>query len=169
MIIVFFIYGLAFFSLGLAIIFQSKKQSSFKIASCFWLLAWFGILHGINEWLDMFLILGEGHWNAQAIKAVEITRFLVGKISYLFLLQFGLASILINHASYRWIKPVSLSAYIILIICLFAYGCKSDFNLTWFSRSDIFMRYFLAFPAALLASLGFFRQNKSSDIKKLNS
>jgi len=47
--IVFFVYGLSFVVMGLAISFQPKKESEFSIAKILWLLAFFGITHGINE------------------------------------------------------------------------------------------------------------------------
>ena len=55
--VVFFIYGLAFVVMGLSIALQSKKGSEFKLGNILWLLAGFGILHGLNEWLDMWAII----------------------------------------------------------------------------------------------------------------
>jgi signal transduction histidine kinase len=59
MMFIWFVYGLAFFTLGLVIIVYPKRSSAFKLANYIWLMAGFGILHGINEWLDMFINLGE--------------------------------------------------------------------------------------------------------------
>ena len=55
--IVFFVYGLSFFLFGIAVFFQVRKGSEFRIGKYLWLLAMFGLLHGLNEWLDMFLML----------------------------------------------------------------------------------------------------------------
>lgn len=55
--IVFFIYGMAFFVMGISIMIQPKKGSAFSIADILWLLAGFGLVHGINEWLDMWAII----------------------------------------------------------------------------------------------------------------
>ncbi|MHC4346695.1 MAG: hypothetical protein ACYSUP_18660, partial [Planctomycetota bacterium] len=57
MIFVWFVYGLAFFCLGLIIVIYPKKGSFFRLAEHIWWIAGFGILHGINEWLDMFIEL----------------------------------------------------------------------------------------------------------------
>jgi len=59
MLLVFFIYGLAFFLLGIAIVLQPRWGSAFKIGNSLWLLAGFGLLHGLGEWMDMFLTLGD--------------------------------------------------------------------------------------------------------------
>ena len=54
MIFVWFVYGLAFFVLGLAILVYPKKGSEFRLARHIWMIGVFGIVHGVNEWLDMF-------------------------------------------------------------------------------------------------------------------
>ena len=59
MVVVFFIYGLAFFILGFAIVVYPKKGSAFKLANYLWLIAGFGLIHGANEWLDMFIMIEE--------------------------------------------------------------------------------------------------------------
>ncbi|MHC4913073.1 MAG: hypothetical protein ACYTE5_08730 [Planctomycetota bacterium] len=85
MIFIWFVYGLAFFALGLVILVYPKKDSKFSLANQIWLIAGFGILHGINEWLDMFIHLGEP-FPPGIIKIIRIAT-LVG--SFLFLLRFG--------------------------------------------------------------------------------
>ena len=62
MLLVFFIYGLAFFLLGIAILLQPRWGSAFNIGNSLWLLAGFGLLHGLAEWMDMFLTLGDTYW-----------------------------------------------------------------------------------------------------------
>jgi hypothetical protein len=52
--IIFFIYGLAFFVMGISILIVPKKESTFKLSGILWPLAWFGLIHGLNEWLDMW-------------------------------------------------------------------------------------------------------------------
>ena len=59
---VFFVYGLAFFSLGLAASLQNTEDSTFSLRNCLWALAVFGFLHGTSEWADMFLTLGDAYW-----------------------------------------------------------------------------------------------------------
>ena len=58
MIFIWFIYGLAFFVFGLVILVYPKKGSAFSLAKDIWMVAVFGIIHGTNEWLDMFIDLG---------------------------------------------------------------------------------------------------------------
>ncbi len=54
---VFFFYGLAFFSMGLAILLEISKSSKNDFARALLPLAIFGIVHGSHEWFEMGLII----------------------------------------------------------------------------------------------------------------
>ena len=51
-VVVFFFYGLAFFSLGLALALASRRDSEFRFVRAIVPLALFGFLHGIHEWVE---------------------------------------------------------------------------------------------------------------------
>ena len=55
---VYFIYGLAFFSMGLAILLERGRASDPRLSQALRLLAFFGLVHGGHEWLEMFQGLG---------------------------------------------------------------------------------------------------------------
>jgi signal transduction histidine kinase len=61
-VVVYFFYGLAFFSMGLAIWLASGRfrTSEFRLAGALLFLAGFGIVHGLQEWHDMFVHIDEG-------------------------------------------------------------------------------------------------------------
>ena len=71
MLVVFFSYGLAFFLLGVAILLQPRRGSAFKIGNSLWLLAGFGIFHGLGEWMDMFLTLGDAYWTSLGTEVIN--------------------------------------------------------------------------------------------------
>ena len=56
-VVVYFFYGLAFFSMGLAIWLASARfrTSEFRLAGALLFLAGFGVVHGLQEWHDMFV------------------------------------------------------------------------------------------------------------------
>ena len=56
--LIYFIYGLAFFSMGLAMLFGSVRSPILAEGRVLRPLAVFGILHGCHEWIEMFLISG---------------------------------------------------------------------------------------------------------------
>ncbi len=166
--IVFFIYGLSFFSLGLSVFFQVRKGSDFRIGHHLWMLAAFGFLHGLNEWLDLFLMVKTGTWTAQGIQVVEVVRFFIGQTSYLFLLQFGLM-LLCAKKKYRWVPKVSLDACILLIAIFLFKGYRAGFSDAWVLGSDVAMRYLLAFPSAFLTAFAFFAACRDPEIARLDT
>jgi hypothetical protein len=85
MILVWFIYGLAFFVLGLVILVYPKKGSKFDLAQSIWMIGVFGIIHGLNEWLDMFIRIG-GPFPPNLLVQV---RMFVLPASFFWLVQFG--------------------------------------------------------------------------------
>ena len=147
MLFVWFIYGLAFFVLGLVILVYPKKPSVFRLANDIWLIAGFGLLHGINEWLDMFIAIGKP-FPPDILKIIRLAT-LVG--SFLFLLRFGTKVISEKIKKYRLIRflpIVFLAVWIIIIV-------------TSKSRplmGDIFARYLLCVPGTLLTAIGLFLQ-----------
>jgi len=56
--IIFFFYGLAFFSMGLAILLEITQCSDTRIRRALRPLAGFGLTHGLHEWIEMFETLG---------------------------------------------------------------------------------------------------------------
>jgi signal transduction histidine kinase len=54
-ILIFFVYGLAFFLMGLVIVIESRRTSALSLANSLWLLGGFGLLNGLVGWADMFM------------------------------------------------------------------------------------------------------------------
>ena len=81
--VLFFIYGLAFFALGLVILVQPKAESQYESSRFIWLLAVFGLTHGATEWMDLWKTT---YGDSTALGLLKVI-FLF--ISYLFLFEFG--------------------------------------------------------------------------------
>lgn len=146
--IVFLIYGLSFFVLGLTIFLQPPHKSVFKLIHILWLLGLFGLIHGINEWLDMITLI-KAHdsyiWN--------LARTVVLTISFIFLFEFGRRLFNLNFNKEflgSWVTPaISLAVFTIIF--------------TLKQERSIWPRYFLCFPGGLLTAQGFllyYRRNK---------
>lgn len=147
MVFVWFIYGLAFFALGLVVTIYPKKGSKFELAREIWLIAGFGILHGINEWLDMFIHLGEP-FPAEILKIMRIAT-LVG--SFIFLVRFGtkvISDTQQKHRFLKWLPVVLFASWIILLVV-------SDQRLL---MGDISARYLLCAPGAFLTAFALLLQ-----------
>ena len=142
MIFVFFIYGLAFFILGFSIYLYPKKSSMLLLAKHLWLIGVFGILHGLNEWIDMFILIQV----PLDIGFLNNARFFILPASFLFLLLFGVRTLIETNKKYQLLKvlPVGLP----LLWVVFAL-ISHDRNIS----GDIWARYLLAVPGTMLTCL----------------
>jgi PAS domain S-box-containing protein len=151
--VVFFIYGLAFVTMGLTVLVQPKKGSEFTIANILWLLGAFGLTHGINELLDMWTIIKGRH------PGLDLVRWFILIISYIALFEFGreLFRLGISKSIAQWHRRLSklLGWWLFPVIgafILFAGFSSPDF---W-KTGSIWTRYLLGLPGGLLIGLGFF-------------
>jgi diguanylate cyclase (GGDEF)-like protein len=169
MLILFFVYGLAFFILGLVALLLSDRHNQYKIGKYFWLLALFGLLHGMNEWIDMILLLVRSRWSHTVINTILYIRATLLISSFAFLLIFGIEAIITNYRSKLAIlRKTIYIPYILLVIIItsITFSKQGCFNLT---TIDIMARYFIGFPGALLCSIVFFRWKQHPQIKLLQS
>jgi signal transduction histidine kinase/DNA-binding response OmpR family regulator len=168
MLVVFFLYGLAFFLLGIAILLQPRRGSAFEIGNSLWLLAGFGLTHGLGEWMDMFLTLGDTYWTPLGTEVIKIASFYLAAASFVCLLQFGLQIIFQNRSKYEFLERTTLIASLLFLVAVTSYGVSTGFSGRWLQLSQILTRYLLGFPGALLTAIGFWQQRKLSDIQGLS-
>ena len=89
MTLVYFIYGLVYFVFGLAIALQQRALSNFRLARYLWLLAAFGIIHGVMEWGSVFIPVQAAYLSESWIDAFLTLQKVSRAVSFAFLLQFG--------------------------------------------------------------------------------
>jgi PAS domain S-box-containing protein len=152
---VFFLYGLAYFILGLTIAVYPKKHSEFRIAQHIWLIAAFGLLHGLTEWVDMFIILEKPF----AVSSLRIIKFFSLPLSYVFLLQFGVKSITDAKPRYHALKAAPVIFPIIWAMIVISNSTHRVL------MADIGARYVLGIPGIWLTSYALMLQ--STEIKNL--
>ncbi|KJR43653.1 PAS/PAC sensor signal transduction histidine kinase [Candidatus Magnetoovum chiemensis] len=154
--VIYFLYGLGFFTMGILILSQPKKDSAFKFAKALWLLAGFGIMHGLNEWIDVLEIIKGKNTTFDVLK--NITLF----ISFLMLFEFGRRIFNFNlpHAakiSLKNRKRLMLllnwhTLPLITIIILTA----SHFSANPLQMLEALSIYLLCFPGSLLTAIGLY-------------
>jgi signal transduction histidine kinase len=153
LVIIFFFYGLAFFSMGLVTSLEAGRASGEQLRRALRYLGAFGLLHGLHEWYEIFLILELLPGQSEIWFFYEWLRvgFLV--ISFLPLTTFGLILITskLRRAPIIWAVP---GAQLVLwgIALLVAYPGTTSLELP--NYADVLARYILAIPAALLAAVG---------------
>ncbi|MFH1189895.1 MAG: ATP-binding protein [Candidatus Omnitrophota bacterium] len=136
--VIFLIYGLAFIFMGVCIFVYPRKQSIFALSDILWLLGLFGIVHGLNEWADMFSFTKSFHSHAY-----DHLRWALLYISYILIFEFGRRLILLSYK-----KPFGKWATIGLGLAVVILALTSK------SESSIWPRYLLGFPGALISAIG---------------
>jgi PAS domain S-box-containing protein len=144
--VVFFIYGLAFVIMGIAISAQPKKESEFKLSKILWILAVFGLIHGSNELLDMWAII-KGR-----SPVLDIVRSVILIVSYFFLFEFGRHFFCICGQKYLE-KIAKLFGWLLTLIIGLAVFIFSFLSIDFWKIGTIWARYLLGFSSGLLISL----------------
>lgn len=159
---VFFLYGLAFYSMGLALLVESGRASEFRFARSMRLLAGFGLLHGAHEWLDL---LEHGlHLYGDASLPIWLDWFMVALLatSFIALLAFSEHLYLMGtgRSWFRW--------RITIAICIwYAASCvivNVVYRLTepdWITACEVLARYILGIPSGAFACWVIWRQRES--------
>src|SRR3984957_14154958 len=150
MLLVFFLYGLAFFLLGMAILLQPRWGSAFNIGNSLWLLAGFGLLHGLGEWMDMFLTLGNTYWTPLGAEVIKIASFYFGAASFVCLLQFSLRIIFQNRSKYEFLERTALIASLFFLVGFTLSGVSTRFSAKCLVLTQTQMRYLFGFPGGIL-------------------
>jgi signal transduction histidine kinase len=154
--IVYFIYGLAFFSMGLVVLMELQRiPASAPQVRLLLPLCLFGFLHSLHEWLEMPLIAFEPV-PIHILTTFAWVRLIILALSFIALWVYGLET-------FRYAKPKSnfltrfgrltLPVFAIMVIAdvLFAYS-QGQINL--FQVFSSLTRYLLAVPAAAIATIG---------------
>lgn len=118
----------------------------------------FGILHGINEWIDMFILVEQAK-----TPLVEVVNFLILPLSYLFLLYFGLISI----AERKKYSLTAIKIVITLLIVIFLLLSFQDSDL--YLAGNVWARYIFGIPGIFLTAYILFVQKDSEGINTIVS
>ena len=151
LLVVYLVYGLAFFVLGLSILLAPKPRLP-GLAASLPLLAGFGLLHSLFEWAEMLALDG------RAVSPILRLGLLIA--SLLFLLEFStrLLSVLKpKHRLLRWL-PLSLLALWALTAFVTVPLAGPGMEL---ANAEVWARYALYLPGSLLAAWAFFEQNRA--------
>lgn len=159
--LVFLLYGLAFFCMGLIVWLERGRGSDKRLRHALRPLAAFGLIHGIHEWQEMFQILGTlpGQDTAELFWAG--LRLALLAFSFLSLAAFG-ASLLSPNDRIRRISlllPLALAGIWVfgLLIMRGRYPIGNDLM----DMADVWTRYVIGIPAALVACVGLIYQQRA--------
>ena len=162
MTLVYFFYGLAFFSMGLAIILEFGRSPLFAETRVLRPLAAFGILHGIHEWVEIFIL--QNTWLEVPLQNYWFwLRLGLLAVSFASLVAYGIQVLRPPKrlaAMDAWFSAGLLTLYAALILFTGA-TVWGDFEI-WIGRADVLARYVLAVPGGFLAAVALFDQGRQA-------
>lgn len=160
LVVIYFFYGLAFFSMGLAIWLASSRfrTSEFRLAGALLFLAGFGIVHGLQEWFDMFRLLDERgstiipYW--LLLHEVHLIHLV---ISFLLLVFFGIKLLFANRQTrINGDRMALLGAGAFLLLWMLSVGLTwmvyRPERLVMINAADVLARYTLGITGSVIAA-----------------
>ena len=160
-VFVYFLYGLAFFSVGLVVILESARASEFRFARGLPALAAFGLLHGTHEWYEMFQIFAAHEGGRAAGTPEEVVRTALLATSFLCLMAFGIRLLPDADRSPRltaW-RVAGIAGVYLAGVALIGWRWRPS-PADWLASADVLARYSLGIPSALLASWALLRERR---------
>jgi len=147
--IIYLFYGLSFFIMGFAILLKDKRFSRLEIANTLRHLAFFAILHGIHEWLDLYLLTNKIYMSNEIFLIWHKYKFALLLISFLYLFYFGFKSLLIVSSINinKSIKTFLVSVMALIALPTYIYSFQIS--------NDSLIRYIFGFSSATLSGLVF--------------
>lgn len=162
--IIFFVYGEAFFVLGLAIALQLWKHSRLPLTRTLPWLAAFGFTHGFHEWGHLFIAIQATYVPPSVVHFLVILRAFLVALSFVFLFQFGIETLRPLPEKIRLVRYLPLSLFIVWIWYGSVLTRTLDDPSKWYINVSDIARYTLGFPGAAIASYGLYHQ--SQDLKQ---
>jgi len=142
---IFFVYGLAFLILFFVCI---SLQKQYKSIIAWNYLGFFGLIHGANEWLGMYVLsVGDN-------VALEWVRVVMMAVSFICLLEFG-------RSTCERLKYIKIGGWIYLPLSLVVFSGFSG----GISEVNAVVRYSLGFIGGFWASLALWRISRESNAK----
>ena len=152
--VIYFVYGLAFFFMGLIVALQSRQSSRLELARSMNWLAGFGILHGLNEWGDLFIPIQSTYLSTPVVNLLFVIQLILLALSFMCLFAFGV-SLLKPFGINRWLAAAPTVSFVIWVfVTFFIITLFYQDQATWHHISNALARYFIAFPGGLLAAYG---------------
>lgn len=158
---IYFVYGLAFFSMGLAILLEISHGSETHLRTALRPLAAFGLLHGLHEWLEMFGAMGHLPMQQEFGLVWEGIRLGLLAFSFLSLTAFG-AALLSQKPWWRrasLLLPLTQAA--IWGVGVLVLRSRFPAGATLMGAGEAWTRYLLGVPSALIASGGLIMQQRA--------
>lgn len=159
MVGVYFVYGLAFFALGLAVVVQAGQTSPTAFARVMALLGPFGLLHGFGEWAGMFALLANQLGQPTLWQESLAVAFSAG--SFVILLMFAVRLAGISGYGLDWLVYIPVFCVSVFLggtVMLYSWPPASG---DWLRAVDILAHNWLGLPGSLLTCWALLLQRRA--------
>ena len=161
LLLVYFLYGLAFFTMGVIVAMEGGRGSDRRLRHALRPLAVFGIVHGMHEWLEVFILLravpfldgGELAWSG--------LRLAFQAFSFLSLTAFGSSLLSPTERIRRLSLLLPLGQVAIWGFGLLIMRGRWPVETDLWDVAYVWTRYVLGIPASLFACAGLIAQQRA--------
>ncbi len=156
---VYFIYGLAFFSMGLLVAVEGGRASDVRLRRALPPLAGFGIVHAVHEWLEMYMLMGHPS-SALEVSILWGAQLATLAFSFISLAAFGSFLLAENEITRRLFLLIPIGLQAVWVFGLYQFSGQYTGQLLW-DVADTWTRYTLAIPSSLLTAIGLVVQQRA--------
>ena len=155
---VYFIYGLAFFSMGLLVAVEGGRASDIRLRRALPPLAGFGFVHAAHEWIEMYVLMGHtSNFEISSLWGIQLATL---AFSFISLAAFGSFLLADSEIARRLILLIPIGLQAIWVFGLYSFRGQYAGQLLW-DVADTWTRYTLAIPASLLTAIGLVVQQRA--------
>ena len=156
---VYFIYGLAFFSMGLLVAVEGGRASDVRLRRALPPLAGFGVVHAAHEWMEMYVLMGHPATPLE-VSIMWGIQLATLAFSFISLAAFGSFLLAETEVTRRLILLIPIGLQAVWVFGLYHFRGEYTGSTLW-DVADTWTRYTLAIPASLLTAIGLIVQQRA--------
>jgi signal transduction histidine kinase len=156
---VYFIYGLAFFSMGLLVAVEGGRAADVRLRRALPPLAGFGIVHAAHEWMEMYVLMGHPA-TALEVSIMWGIQLATLAFSFISLAAFGSFLLAENEVTRRLFLLIPIGLQAVWVFGLYHFRGLYVGQVLW-DVADTWTRYTLAIPSSLLTAIGLVVQQRA--------
>ena len=156
---IYFIYGLAFFSMGLLVLAEGGRASDVRLRRALPPLAGFGMVHAAHEWMEMYVLMGHPA-TALEVSIMSAMQLATLAFSFISLAAFGSFLLADTEITRRLLLLIPIGLQAVWVFGLYHFRGEYTGQVLW-DVADSWTRYTLAIPASLLTAIGLIVQQRA--------
>ncbi len=156
---IYFVYGLAFFSMGLLVAIEGGRASDVRLRRALPPLAGFGLVHAAHEWMEMYVLMGHpiSDLELSIMSGIQLATL---AFSFISLAAFGSFLLADTEVKRRLILLIPIGLQTIWVFGLYNFSGQYTGGTLW-GIADVWTRYTLAMPASILTAIGLILQQRA--------